>query len=475
MPNFACLFHFHCGNAAGSNEHVFPAALGGRRTDRRLICDNCQGWTGKLDEVLPAQLRYLNLHLGVVGDHSARPARISIPDGDSGRLLLLDEKMNIEAQGKHLVAEHTDETGYTVRRYNFLSKAEERRVLNELRAEGIKVEVLSRESTPILRTKPLTSNLEFGGVKGMRAVARIALNFLAIQEPEIARAAMLEPLKRWILADESTVDDFVNFGGVLPSAFRVANQYEFGQRVIVGLDPDDGVFARVSFFDTYELAIRLGPAVLGPRRYHVWDLDPLARHEQPGVDRLARNFEGILDHSPTVLGEFAATSGEVFDRVQSGSERILDVARGRIDRERAERLSQELVRLANVPPEHRQDRLKRLLRGELQCATNLVVRVASVVDDHVRASGYSWAAHYLHALMDAEVSDFIVPVSEGVLDEFSSVLLTAIERNDLTDEQVHELLFGMTGLTAANKILFRKLASMRIWYKDEDAQGSAPA
>lgn len=236
---------------------------------------------------------------------------------------------------------------------------------------------------------------------------------------------------------------------------------------MVGLDPDDGIFARVSFFDTYELAIRLGSAVPGPRRYHVWDLDPLARHEQPGVDRIARDLEGILKHSPRALGEFAATSGEVFDKVQAGSDRILGIARARIDRDRAERLSKELARLATVPREQQPQRLKRLLRGELQCATNLIVRVASVVEDHVRASGYSWAAHYLHALVDAEISDFILPVSEAVLEYFSDILLPTIELNDVTAVPVHDLLFGVTGLEAANKVLFRKLASMRVWYRDE--------
>lgn len=190
MPNLECLFHFHCGQSTGSNEHVFPAALGGRRTDSRLICDDCQGWTSELDEVLPEQLRYLNLHLGVVGDHRTRPARISIPDGDSGRQFILDEKMNIEARGASLIAERTDETGQTVRRYNFLSKAEERRVLNELRAQGLEVQVLNREVTPILRTRPLTSHLNFGGAQGMRATARIALNFLAIQEPQLGRRCL---------------------------------------------------------------------------------------------------------------------------------------------------------------------------------------------------------------------------------------------------------------------------------------------
>lgn len=101
-----------------------------------------------------------------------------------------------------------------------------------------------------------------------------------------------------------------------------------------------------------------------------------------------------------------------------------------------------------------------------------MVRVAPVAEREFRVAGYSWAADYLHALIDAEIADFILPVSEGVLGEFSSILLPLVESNELADDQVHGLLFGLTGLVAANKVLFRTLTGMRIWYKDDGKQGS---
>lgn len=475
MPTLDCLFHFHCGQPAGSDEHVFPAALAGRRTDRRLICEDCQRWTSKLDEVLPDQLRYLNLHLGVVGDHQKKPARLTIKDPDTGHQLLLDEKMGIEARGSKLVAEDTDEKGYTVRRYNFASKAEGRRVLDELRAQGIKVDVLNQAVAPLLRTKPLTSGLEFGGREGMRAAARVALNFLAMREPDTARAAQLEPFKRWILSGEPEVSDFVNYGGVLPPPFRIANQYEFGHRVVLGLDPDEGVFARISFFDTYDLSVRLGPNVPGPRRYYVWDLDPTARHRRPDIDRIERNLDGVLEHSPRVLGDVAATSAEVCDRVQAGSDRILSAARARIDREHVERLARQLSRLATIRSGRRREQVQRLLRPELQCATNLVARVAPIVENQICAAGYSWTARYLHALMDCDVPEFIVPLSENVLAELESVMMDLVEGEEVAAERIRDVLFGMTGHVIASKVLFRTLEAMRIWYRGEGPEVPTPA
>jgi len=412
----------------------------------------------------------LNLHLGVVGDHRKRPARLTIPEPDTGRQLLIDEKLDVEGRGVGLRTEHTDESGRTVRRYDFMSEAEEHRTLDELRAKGFMVEMLERTVTPLLRTKPLSSGLQFGGGEGMRATARIALNFLAIQEPEVAHAAQLELFKRWILSGDRAANEFVNFGGELPPAFRIANQYEVGHRIIVGLDPDDGVFARISFFDTYELAVRLGPGVSGPRRYYVWDLDPTARHQQPGVDRIERALNGALAYSPGVLGEFAASSAEVYDRVQTGSDRILDAARARIDQEHAERLTRHLSLLSSVPRDRLPERVTRLLQSELQCAANLVSRVAPLVEQQIGDAGYSWTAHYLHALIDSELPEFIVPLSESVLNELGSVMVGLVEREKANAEQVHSLLFGMTGLSIANKALVGRLGGMRIWYKGDGPQ-----
>lgn len=37
---------------------------------------------------------------------------------------------------------------------------------------------------------------------------------------------------------------------------------------------------------------------------------------------------------------------------------------------------------------------------------------------------------------------------------------------------MYELLVGITGLVAANKVLFRNLTRTRIWYKDDANPGS---
>jgi hypothetical protein len=172
-----------------------------------------------------------------------------------------------------------------------------------------------------------------------------------------------------------------------------------------------------------------------------------------------------------VLGDFAATSAQVCDRVQAGSGRILGAARTRIDLEHVERLCRQLSQVSKAPRDRIPEHLQRSLRPELQCATNLVVRVAPLVEQEIRKASYSWTADYLHALLEVELAEFIVPLSEMVLSDLGSVLLGPVERNEVTPAHVHDLLFGDAGLRAANGALFRTLKGMPVWYKADGPKG----
>ena len=59
-----------CGQAAGSGEHVFPAALGGRRTNKNIYCTTHDNGYSSLVADLANQVDVLNAQLGVVPDHS---------------------------------------------------------------------------------------------------------------------------------------------------------------------------------------------------------------------------------------------------------------------------------------------------------------------------------------------------------------------------------------------------------------------
>lgn len=77
-----------CGDPAGSREHIFPAALGGRRTNKGIYCGTHNEGFSPLAAVLSRQLELINALLSVRPDRSATPRSIVLtgPDGNSFRL-----------------------------------------------------------------------------------------------------------------------------------------------------------------------------------------------------------------------------------------------------------------------------------------------------------------------------------------------------------------------------------------------------
>lgn len=469
MPQLPCVFHFHCGQLAGSKEHVFPAALGGRRTDRRILCKQCQaGWSNQLDEVLPSRLRILNLHVGVVGDHSDQPARGKVTAPETGNQFLLNGAMGLEGFESRLLHEQTDETGYTIQRYQSFGVEAAARVISALRERGFDPEVLSQTVEPILHVKPLTADVSFGGIDTFRAAARITLNFLATKEPSAARSSGLESLKRWIMTGAGDWDGIANLGSNLPSEFCLPNQFEFGHRVAVGIDSDGAAFGRVNFFDVFSLAFRLGAVDAGTRRYFVWDIDPTARAQKPGIDLSVREFEGLDRFNPSVLGEFAASSAAVADEANKGFARIADATERKANSGYVAAVVRRLTALSKVPPENLLERVNKAMESELQIATNLIVRTVPVFAGVVQKLGYELAAKCARGLIDGSASDHVVPLARALVLHLAVKACVLIRANQITFESVNDLLFGLEGHSTTNALLMQLLGQVPIWTRHKE-------
>jgi hypothetical protein len=231
----------------------------------------------------------------------------------------MDEHLNLHGLGDGLESERI-EGGMVLQRYKFIGKAHEEATLNRLRAQGKKLELFDRTVAPIVLPRALNANSDFGGDDTFRAVARIALNFLGTHDPSLVRTSGFEPLKRWI-AGQKPEANVAHFGSDLPADLERPNRFEFGHRVLIGLDPNLGAFARVSFFDTYQIAIRMGGTFSGEQQFLCWDIDPLASHQAPGVDVLFERLSGLGHLPPSVLGDFITDGrrGSLPPRVQENS------------------------------------------------------------------------------------------------------------------------------------------------------------
>jgi len=73
-----------CGGSARSREHIFPGALGGRRTNKGIYCDAHNKAYSPLAEVLAVQLEHFNAPLGVVSDHAKQVRTAQMTDIATG-------------------------------------------------------------------------------------------------------------------------------------------------------------------------------------------------------------------------------------------------------------------------------------------------------------------------------------------------------------------------------------------------------
>ena len=73
-----------CGRRAGSREHTFPAALGGRRTNKGIYCGTHNQGFSHLANIITQQLKSINALLVVRPDHEdrAEPFDYTSPEGE---------------------------------------------------------------------------------------------------------------------------------------------------------------------------------------------------------------------------------------------------------------------------------------------------------------------------------------------------------------------------------------------------------
>ena len=80
------------GGPTGSREHIFPAALGGRRTNKGIYCGKHNGDYSGLAEIIAEQLAIFNAQLGVQGDHADEPTSVLMTDVASGQEIQVSSK-----------------------------------------------------------------------------------------------------------------------------------------------------------------------------------------------------------------------------------------------------------------------------------------------------------------------------------------------------------------------------------------------
>jgi hypothetical protein len=356
-----------CGKPAGSKEHIFPAALGGRRTNKGIYCGTHNNGYSPLAAALSTQLEAINALLGVRGDHANVPHETILVDEASGRKIVLSQakaefanpEIKLEA-----ASPGTDRfTGW------FSSEKQFQEWIEAQRAQGKDIKVTSKGQWQEYHPSGGRIDLGFGGPAGLRAIGYVAQTFLAHNFPAVARSPDVIDFKHYTLGNSDA--NFVWWDFEFPTTLS-PNHFEFGHRIIVGLDPVSKVaYARISLFSALHFAVLFGRYAGSDASTVITDIDPLAEH--PPNDILERREPSAL----AVVSLPADRKKSLAGAISNGKsqEMLSGLLRSISDRDRrkcAERMLKQLENAEQLDALARKNLFERVVGSESQRVLNLM-------------------------------------------------------------------------------------------------------
>jgi hypothetical protein len=262
-----------CGLRARSGEHVFPAALGGRRTNKGIYCGAHNNGFSPLAAILSNQLTAINAFLGVRPDHSDEPRQLTTINPSNGEAYLVSA-LKVELVSPRLVQGVTVD-GIRKMQMQFSNEHQFQQWLAEQRAAGLKIETSRGPEGRAYFTQPFHVRIDFGGPEGLKAIGYIALTFLGHYFPQIARQAELTEFKKFVLGESKEQPVWWDFNA-LPSVIP-PNAFRFGHRILIGVSAlRQEAYARVSLFSTLDFSVLFGSLRIETDETIIVDIDPQA-------------------------------------------------------------------------------------------------------------------------------------------------------------------------------------------------------
>lgn len=390
-----------CGKAAGSGEHVFPAALGGRRTNKNIYCTTHDNGYSSLVADLANQMDVLNALLGVVPDHSNDVKSVLTQDAHSGQQVKLSAKESKFTAPR--VLSQRQEGDRTRMEMAFPDRESMKKWLAEQKANGVDVVIERKGKERSYLLGEVHFQRSFGGPCGLGAVAYVTQTFLAQAFPDLARsnevAAFIaytqaiakvaqfsgscnEDEDRQLKLDQAKLDleaALTVWGGQAPVWWdfdpqpdATPNTFEFGHRVTVGVDAKDGqIFGRFSLFSSIHFGMYFGTASSPAATKTVTiDIDPMAAHPPNDIKKTeSTSAMARVSHpaAPTAGLKAAISSGTANGALSDLLRRI----NARSLAKSAKEMHAELAACSSMPLVEGDELLRRVLDGQSQRVWNL--------------------------------------------------------------------------------------------------------
>lgn len=372
-----------CGGPTGSHEHIFPAALGGRRTNKGIYCGPHNNGFSPLAATLSSQLEAINALLGVRPDHSSEPRRYEMTNPSDGQRYEISASEVALSEPRVL----KDEVVEGMRQIQ-MAFPNERAIQDWIatqRAAGYDVQVAGRrERGRGFFTQPYKVELKLGGIDGLRAIAYVALTFLAHYFPQAARAAELQPFKDFVLGatDEQPVWwDFTALPASVPSkAFR------FGHRIVIGMSASQQeAFARIFLFSTLAFSADFGSVPVESDETVIVDIDPHADHPPDDINEIREKRLVIELEKPSSLTDSLRQTIESGDAQARFSRLLKEISDWQLQAT-VEDLLPKLKETIAVAQYQRFPAVKALLGGQQQRVVNLMLHVVGGLRNQLEAN-----------------------------------------------------------------------------------------
>lgn len=393
-----------CGQAAGSKEHVFPAALGGRRVNSGIYCHTHDNSYSGLVHEIAGQLDFLNAYLGVVPDHSSQPKTALGEHTLTGETVSISAK-EIKFTEPRIISRTPAGDGETLQ-LAFPDHQSAKQFIQKIEGSGHDLALLSKPTARTYITGAVRHQRAFGGACGLGAVAYVTQTFFAQEFPEVARSGVLsdfisytqaiakvaalggckqQPEEREALIEArlALTAALAPFGGIAPvwwdfspPADLRANKFEFGHRVTVGIDGSDGqIYGRVALFSALTFSMRFGTAPQGcATREMTVDIDPLAAHPPHDIDK-----HSVLSAPGRVHVPENATAGLADALANGAQQRAFAGLLVRLEEhqllELAHTMDKALALCSTLPPLEARELIEQELDGQPQQIWRLVTCV----------------------------------------------------------------------------------------------------
>ncbi|MBP5979439.1 MAG: hypothetical protein KA748_04480 [Halomonas sp.] len=244
-----------CGEPAGSREHLFPAAFGGRRVSKKIYCEEHNNALGIHVVALLDSLEYFNAALGVRSDHrrSPKPYEVELETGE--RFHVLRDQFNIAPPRP--LREMPELVGRSAT-LKFSSKDQFYEWAENQRRDGYKVKKISEPKVEKQYfSEPIELSMDFGSEEFRRAIAYLGLTYLAHYYPAAAEQSGLESIK-WCVLGKEPVEDRVWWVDPYKITTCVSGEFKATHFVTVVIEEGGNSYAQVGFFGNLCLTVSLG-------------------------------------------------------------------------------------------------------------------------------------------------------------------------------------------------------------------------